>query len=74
MYLLIGYKLVSIHAPIKGATNSNDINDYEMTGFNPCSHKGSNSLTVTVSVLGTIVSIHAPIKGATISYFSKSTE
>ena len=57
--------MVSIHAPIKGATFFERDNDYDTKCFNPCSHKGSNADMEREINEGFNVSIHAPIKGAT---------
>ena len=55
--------LISIHAPVKGATCTVS-RDIPSQNFNPRSREGSDVLTFTLA-LPYIISIHAPVKGAT---------
>ena len=56
--------LISIHAPVKGATCTVS-RDIPSQNFNPRSREGSDVLTFTLA-LPYIISIHAPVKGATV--------
>ena len=55
---------VSIHAPTKGATDSDLKRLQSEDGFNPRSHEGSDE-NIVYELIGDVVSIHAPTKGAT---------
>ena len=55
---------VSIHAPMKGATNATIQGTDKFISFNPRTHEGCD-FKVWVFFQSFIVSIHAPMKGAT---------
>ena len=57
-------KIVSIHAPVKGATPSIFFVMYFRDRFNPRSREGSDRPRVKETI-ASLVSIHAPVKGAT---------
>ena len=56
--------IISIHAPVKGATNDFAVFIADCTDFNPRSREGSDFANPPVTVVSDI-SIHAPVKGAT---------
>ena len=56
---------ISIHAPTRGATQTDRIRDRQSYNFNPRSHEGSDILRHTFATR-CIISIHAPTRGATI--------
>ena len=62
---------VSIHAPVKGATEIARRFPAHIDSFNPRSREGSD-IKMVIATLATHVSIHAPVKGATRGY-SKAT-
>ena len=62
-------RLISIHAPAKGATPAKHLGCFFLRHFNPRSREGSDNHTGGVLVLG-IISIHAPAKGATVLFCS----
>ena len=65
-------KVVSIHAPVKGATFRVMVFLLPAGGFNPRTRKGCDDVIVVVTeVQRKIVSIHAPVKGATRLKFFK---
>jgi len=57
--------MVSIHAPVKGATLE-DVNPY-IDGYVSIHApvKGATDVAITIIPAGNYVSIHAPVKGAT---------
>ena len=57
-------EMVSIHAPVKGATIFRNAYMPTLWGFNPRSREGSDYSSVSLK-LYLCVSIHAPVKGAT---------
>ena len=57
-------KLISIHAPTRGATQTSDAQSHQRTHFNPRSHKGSDIYRRN-GWRGIVISIHAPTRGAT---------
>ena len=56
---------ISIHAPVKGATDDERDGDDPCRDFNPRSRKGSDTKDGDTSFGNTPISIHAPVKGAT---------
>ena len=56
--------LVSIHAPVKGATAQGRFVEAANMGFNPRTREGCD-YHYERHHLGHVVSIHAPVKGAT---------
>ena len=58
--------LISIHAPVKGATGGSNIN---VTGFKISIHAPVKGATLLNSMRNRfyMISIHAPVKGATLS-------
>ena len=56
--------LVSIHAPVKGATRYRNQSTSDYSGFNSRTRKGCDVHLTTVDH-DEPVSIHAPVKGAT---------
>ena len=59
-----GISIISIHAPVKGATISTPMRPGIIGNFNPRSREGSDSLRGRLTYVLQI-SIHAPVKGAT---------
>jgi len=57
--------LVSIHAPVKGATVFAGRAGRSCTGFNPRAREGRDLFVATPDI-HLHVSIHAPVKGATL--------
>ena len=57
--------VVSIHAPVKGATVSMIVKDIELYGFNSRTRKGCDARPKKEHQRHG-VSIHAPVKGATV--------
>ena len=57
-------RLISIHAPVKGATPADEDRSSLDTYFNPRSREGSDILVSAWTEVFPI-SIHAPVKGAT---------
>ena len=56
--------MVSIHAPVKGATFAGTESALQGAGFNPRTRKGCDASSHSLFFLYA-VSIHAPVKGAT---------
>ena len=56
--------IISIHAPTRGATQTDRIRDRQSYNFNPRSHEGSDGKDYFMGVYEHI-SIHAPTRGAT---------
>ena len=56
---------ISIHAPVKGATNENIIDFYYRSYFNPRTREGCDQKISPEELANAIISIHAPVKGAT---------
>ena len=56
--------IISIHAPMKGATPNQYRTPSNLANFNPRSHEGSDGNKFIMKV-STSISIHAPMKGAT---------
>ena len=63
--LFSSYDGVSIHAPVKGATNTAQLFSQRAGGFNPRTREGCDVLYRRFTVIEFKVSIHAPVKGAT---------
>ena len=61
---IIKREIVSIHAPVRGATFSASLEVRPMTGFNPRTREGCDSKEHQRQY-GEVVSIHAPVRGAT---------
>ena len=59
--------LVSIHAPVRGATYEAYLQAEKSTCFNPRARTGRDTSALIESVAGDNVSIHAPVRGATLS-------
>ena len=57
--------IISIHAPTRGATQTDRIRDRQSYNFNPRSHEGSD-YNVQLYAAAVTISIHAPTRGATI--------
>ena len=57
--------VVSIHAPVKGATPPTAYRNSEPPSFNSRSREGSDPYDLARIKSGASVSIHAPVKGAT---------
>ena len=55
---------ISIHAPVKGATLSDDGNTVTVRNFNPRTREGCD-VYIKRAFLFHFISIHAPVKGAT---------
>ena len=58
---------VSIHAPVRGATEADEDKQAELEGFNPRPRAGGDRSTAIVVPIPEGVSIHAPVRGATIT-------
>ncbi len=58
--------MVSIHAPVKGATKTGATRLSQLYRFNPRTREGCDGATLQAVELNLIVSIHAPVKGATV--------
>ena len=56
--------MISIHAPVKGATRRIQQAQEAVSYFNPRSREGSDTHIIGFD-LSRIISIHAPVKGAT---------
>ena len=56
--------IISIHAPTRGATQTDRIRDRQSYNFNPRSHEGSD-YNVQLYAAAVTISIHAPTRGAT---------
>ena len=56
--------VISIHAPVKGATQAPRNAGGASTNFNPRSREGSDSV-ISCAPDTPEISIHAPVKGAT---------
>ena len=56
--------LVSIHAPVKGATSINQVSKYRWVVSIHAPVKGATECSLLIGTIMT-VSIHAPVKGAT---------
>ena len=61
----VSHCIVSIHAPVKGATLLELLNAPPLGGFNSRSREGSDLLYLLYMYTRARVSIHAPVKGAT---------
>ena len=57
--------MISIHAPVKGATSFADRYDGYVQNFNPRSREGSDPVRDDEKDRVVPISIHAPVKGAT---------
>ena len=57
--------MISIHAPVKGATRLHDYKVEIVWDFNPRTREGCDDITVLKSFYVIFISIHAPVKGAT---------
>ena len=62
---IFGLKLISIHAPVKGATSLLARFKPCKENFNPRSREGSDQICV-IAIECDVISIHAPVKGATV--------
>ena len=61
---VFGYQ-ISIHAPMKGATNHVPLFRSDVPHFNPRTHEGCDAAVQIHQIRQTRISIHAPMKGAT---------
>ena len=59
--------IISIHAPTRGATQTDRIRDRQSYNFNPRSHEGSD-YNVQLYAAAVTISIHAPTRGATVMW------
>ena len=57
--------IISIHAPMRGATGVFKALKDESMNFNPRAHEGRDNGTWVLDRLATGISIHAPMRGAT---------
>ena len=57
-------RIISIHAPVKGATSQIKLLGLCSPYFNPRSREGSDDQAIG-SLMSREISIHAPVKGAT---------
>ena len=57
--------VISIHAPVKGATHWAYSHFYSGYYFNPRTREGCDSKRTTTPLSVLVISIHAPVKGAT---------
>ena len=57
--------IISIHAPVKGATLCQLVAVTRCNDFNPRTREGCDVQTVTRRIAKIPISIHAPVKGAT---------
>ena len=64
IFKIIFYLIISIHAPVRGATSLPNLIVHSVPNFNPRSREGSDSLICNLSSKKEI-SIHAPVRGAT---------
>ena len=64
-YHLLFMFLISIHAPVKGATKASWIPWPHSAYFNPRTREGCDAITKEQSADALDISIHAPVKGAT---------
>ena len=64
--LIISKTIVSIHAPVKGATYKGKFVVRRSMGFNPRAREGRDGAAHRDCRAYGLVSIHAPVKGATI--------
>ena len=60
------YPWISIHAPVKGATNSAVLSKACWPYFNPRTREGCDAIKVQRHLHHFHISIHAPVKGATL--------
>ena len=60
--------LISIHAPVKGATEARHQEAGRTYDFNPRTREGCDDDRTLDAVLAVGISIHAPVKGATIVF------
>src|SRR5690625_1710905 len=60
--------MISIHAPMKGATTKRIYRRNRQCDFNPRTHEGCDSGDTWEVVYDSVISIHAPMKGATPSF------
>ena len=58
--------IVSIHAPVRGATKRIRTPHKSRTCFNPRAREGRDRRSNRMLEVGNVVSIHAPVRGATI--------
>ena len=58
-------QMISIHAPVKGATRRANLRKRPASHFNPLSREGSDVVDDQDMGDGLDISIHAPVKGAT---------
>ena len=59
------YKVISIHAPMKGATPAPATIVTPAVNFNPRTHEGCDDDDPVIDKVEQDISIHAPMKGAT---------
>ena len=59
--------MISIHAPVKGATIPVLILGQSGSDFNPRTREGCDTFRIDWFVLRVSISIHAPVKGATVN-------
>ena len=60
---------ISIHAPVKGATQDITGQDADENDFNPRTREGCDGLVAKAQEQAVLISIHAPVKGATLDGF-----
>jgi len=65
-------KPISIHAPVKGATQAQSCSFEECNNFNPRTREGCDTATRDNKQYY-VISIHAPVKGATVPSLSAVT-
>ena len=56
---------ISIHAPVKGATNNTGVPGVSVFNFNPRTREGCDANNQHSYPIAFSISIHAPVKGAT---------
>ena len=57
--------MISIHAPVKGATRRHFKNNVILSYFNPRAREGRDLFKIRLWSFLEVISIHAPVKGAT---------
>ena len=59
-------RVISIHAPVKGATAHDDLHIVDFKyDFNPRTREGCDFAAAVAQSMALAISIHAPVKGAT---------
>ena len=57
---------ISIHAPVKGATEFHARHADDADDFNPRTREGCDAIGAFIRIPVPFISIHAPVKGATL--------